>query len=198
MHQAKSCRSERKPQPLGSSCSKRGGVGFSAALFSFAACYGCCAESRARGELTPVRRQEITRDTYLTQVRRTRESRAWDNSRGKEGNYQHFHFPFHLRTFCTALHPSTALHQHQHPPPRSPYSSATMALDSFFHNKIESMKLEIIQGQAVLRRLEAQRNDYNSRGSITIFPSQLLVLIPSSATSQRRAGVAATTWILCW
>lgn len=39
-----------------------------------------------------------------------------------------------------------------------------MALDSFFHNKIESMKLEIIQGQAVLRRLEAQRNDYNSRG----------------------------------
>jgi 26S proteasome regulatory subunit T6 len=40
-----------------------------------------------------------------------------------------------------------------------------MALDSFFHNKIESMKLEIIQGQAVLRRLEAQRNDYNSRGT---------------------------------
>ena len=40
-----------------------------------------------------------------------------------------------------------------------------MALDSFFHNKIESMKLEIIQGQAVLRRLEAQRNDYNSRGA---------------------------------
>ena len=38
-----------------------------------------------------------------------------------------------------------------------------MALDSFFLNKIESMKLEIIQGQAVLRRLEAQRNDYNSR-----------------------------------
>ena len=38
-----------------------------------------------------------------------------------------------------------------------------MALDTFFHNKIESMKLEIIQGQAVLRRLEAQRNEYNSR-----------------------------------
>lgn len=38
-----------------------------------------------------------------------------------------------------------------------------MALDNYFHNKIESMKLEIIQGQAVLRRLEAQRNDYNSR-----------------------------------
>jgi len=43
-----------------------------------------------------------------------------------------------------------------------------MALDSFFHNKIESMKLEIIQGQAVLRRLEAQRNDYNSRGMMTM------------------------------
>ena len=41
--------------------------------------------------------------------------------------------------------------------------TANMALDKFFHNKIESMKLEIIQGQAVLRRLEAQRNDYNSR-----------------------------------
>lgn len=41
--------------------------------------------------------------------------------------------------------------------------STIMSLDSFFHNKIESMKLEIIQGQAVLRRLEAQRNDYNSR-----------------------------------
>lgn len=44
------------------------------------------------------------------------------------------------------------------------YLILIMALDSFFHNKIESMKLEIIQGQAVLRRLEAQRNDYNSRG----------------------------------
>ena len=48
------------------------------------------------------------------------------------------------------------------PPPRA----SKMALDSFFHNKIESMKLEIIQGQAVLRRLEAQRNDYNSRGRL--------------------------------
>ena len=38
-----------------------------------------------------------------------------------------------------------------------------MALDNFYHNKIEALKLEIIQGQAVLRRLEAQRNDYNSR-----------------------------------
>lgn len=38
-----------------------------------------------------------------------------------------------------------------------------MALDSFYHNKIEGLKLEIIRGQAVLRRLEAQRNDYNSR-----------------------------------
>lgn len=41
--------------------------------------------------------------------------------------------------------------------------SPTMALDNYFRNKIESMKLEIIKGQAVLRRLEAQRNDYNSR-----------------------------------
>lgn len=38
-----------------------------------------------------------------------------------------------------------------------------MALDSYYQNKIESMKLEILKGQAVLRRLEAQRNDYNSR-----------------------------------
>ena len=38
-----------------------------------------------------------------------------------------------------------------------------MALDTFFHNKIEAAKLEILEGQAVLRRLEAQRNDYNSR-----------------------------------
>ena len=38
-----------------------------------------------------------------------------------------------------------------------------MTLDSFYHNKIESMKLSIIEGQAKLRRLEAQRNDYNSR-----------------------------------
>jgi 26S proteasome regulatory subunit T6 len=42
-------------------------------------------------------------------------------------------------------------------------ATAIMALDTFFNNKIESMKLEIIQGQAVLRRLEAQRNEYNSR-----------------------------------
>ena len=38
-----------------------------------------------------------------------------------------------------------------------------MALDSFYKNKIESLKLEVIQGQAVLRRLEAQRNELNSR-----------------------------------
>ncbi|KAG7141521.1 26S proteasome regulatory subunit 8 A like protein [Verticillium longisporum] len=38
-----------------------------------------------------------------------------------------------------------------------------MALDSYYQNKIEAMKLEILKGQAVLRRLEAQRNDYNSR-----------------------------------
>lgn len=40
---------------------------------------------------------------------------------------------------------------------------ATMALDEYYHNKIEAMKLEILKGQAALRRLEAQRNDYNSR-----------------------------------
>lgn len=38
-----------------------------------------------------------------------------------------------------------------------------MALDTYYQNKIEAMKLEILKGQAVLRRLEAQRNDYNSR-----------------------------------
>lgn len=38
-----------------------------------------------------------------------------------------------------------------------------MALDEYYHNKIEAMKLEILKGQAALRRLEAQRNDYNSR-----------------------------------
>ena len=42
-------------------------------------------------------------------------------------------------------------------------ASITMALDNYYHNKIEAMKLEILKGQAVLRRLEAQRNDYNSR-----------------------------------
>lgn len=42
-------------------------------------------------------------------------------------------------------------------------ASVTMALDNYYHNKIEAMKLEILKGQAVLRRLEAQRNDYNSR-----------------------------------
>ncbi|GAB7357089.1 hypothetical protein MBLNU459_g7901t1 [Dothideomycetes sp. NU459] len=56
-------------------------------------------------------------------------------------------------SFCATAAPS---HTPCPPPPN-------MALDTFFHNKIESMKLEIIQGQAVLRRLEAQRNDYNSR-----------------------------------
>jgi 26S proteasome regulatory subunit T6 len=38
-----------------------------------------------------------------------------------------------------------------------------MALDTFYRNKIEGMKLQILEGQAKLRRLEAQRNDYNSR-----------------------------------
>ncbi len=55
-----------------------------------------------------------------------------------------------------------------------------MALDSFFQNKIESMKLEIIQGQAVLRRLEAQRNDYNSRGIDLATLDSLRSTIPST------------------
>ena len=38
-----------------------------------------------------------------------------------------------------------------------------MTLDSYYSNKVEAAKLEIVEGQAVLRRLEAQRNDYNSR-----------------------------------
>lgn len=38
-----------------------------------------------------------------------------------------------------------------------------MALDVYYRHKIEAMKLDIIEGQAKLRRLEAQRNDYNSR-----------------------------------
>ena len=45
----------------------------------------------------------------------------------------------------------------------STYLTHSMALDNFFQNKIEDAKLEIVSGQAVLRRLEAQRNDYNSR-----------------------------------
>jgi 26S proteasome regulatory subunit T6 len=64
-----------------------------------------------------------------------------------------------------------------------------MALDSFFHNKIESMKLEIIQGQAVLRRLEAQRNDYNSRGMHPSAASaNLLLTLPQCACSERSLG----------
>lgn len=47
--------------------------------------------------------------------------------------------------------------------PDSVIPLSAMALDNYYRNKIEGMKLEIIQGQAVLRRLEAQRNDYNSR-----------------------------------
>jgi hypothetical protein len=64
-------------------------------------------------------------------------------------------------TLPTSLNKSPSLHPLQQTPPPAP--ATTMALDTFFHNKIESMKLEIIQGQAKLRRLEAQRNDYNSR-----------------------------------
>jgi len=38
-----------------------------------------------------------------------------------------------------------------------------MALNSYFRKKIEAMRLQIIEGQALLQRLEAQRNDCNSR-----------------------------------
>jgi 26S proteasome regulatory subunit T6 len=48
-------------------------------------------------------------------------------------------------------------------PPDHHQEQVTMALDEYYHNKIEAMKLEILKGQAALRRLEAQRNDYNSR-----------------------------------
>ncbi len=73
-----------------------------------------------------------------------------------------------------------------------------MALDQFFHNKIESMKLEIIQGQAVLRRLEAQRNDYNSRGEqvASSFCSDLLTVL--SAFTERRARLITAAWFVRW
>jgi 26S proteasome regulatory subunit T6 len=41
-----------------------------------------------------------------------------------------------------------------------------MALDGYFHNKIEALELEIVERNSKLRRLEAQRNDYNSRGAV--------------------------------
>src|SRR3569833_294900 len=44
-----------------------------------------------------------------------------------------------------------------------PNTAVAMALDNYYLNKIEAMKQEILKGQAVIRRLEAQRNDYNSR-----------------------------------
>lgn len=57
-----------------------------------------------------------------------------------------------------------------------------MALNSFFHNKIEALELEIIERNSKLRRLEAQRNDLNSRGtscqkSPRAFLPQLLIVI---------------------
>lgn len=73
------------------------------------------------------------------------------------------------------LNPSPTEDDDESPPSSRPSTSApakakapraasiTMALDNYYHNKIEAMKLEILKGQAVLRRLEAQRNDYNSR-----------------------------------
>jgi hypothetical protein len=78
--------------------------------------------------------------------------------------YQHIYDELYKHHILHVLPTNTHPRHHRHP-------AASMALDSFFHNKIESMKLEIIQGQAVLRRLEAQRNDYNSRGSTNfIYP----------------------------
>jgi hypothetical protein len=76
--------------------------------------------------------------------------------------------PARLRRLCVPLQhdqarPRISSRPQQHRARELPAPATTMALDTFYHNKIESMKLEIIQGQAVLRRLEAQRNDYNSR-----------------------------------
>lgn len=66
-------------------------------------------------------------------------------------------------SFTPSTHSSKRSLLHLSPQTPPPAPATTMALDTFFHNKIEAMKLEIIQGQAKLRRLEAQRNDYNSR-----------------------------------
>jgi hypothetical protein len=82
-----------------------------------------------------------------------------------------FYLPF--ATASSRFHILTNLylknsHTSENQPHRTPasdrlFSDAIMALDTFYNNKIEQMKLDIIQGQAVLRRLEAQRNEYNSR-----------------------------------
>jgi len=78
-------------------------------------------------------------------------------------NSQQHHHRFHLPFTNAFLLPILLRSQFLIHRPSYSFPPVTMALDSFFRNKIESMKLEIIQGQAVLRRLEAQRNDYNSR-----------------------------------
>lgn len=71
-------------------------------------------------------------------------------------------YPIRLAFLIPALsiiHPSKP----RDPPLQEQPIFAKMALDNYYQNKIEAMKLEILKGQAVLRRLEAQRNDYNSR-----------------------------------
>ena len=96
------------------------------------------------------------------------------------------------------------LHNHAHPPyhitsiSHRSRGTSIMALDSFFHNKIESMKLEIIQGQAVLRRLEAQRNDYNSRGNGKRKKSPGAELTVYSASITRGTWVITAARIVCW
>jgi len=78
--------------------------------------------------------------------------------------------PHHPPSF---INPETEPRYHQHPQIyRIPYTNhllSSMALNSFFHNKIESLELEIIERNSKLRRLEAQRNDYNSRGLCCYF-----------------------------
>lgn len=78
-----------------------------------------------------------------------------------------------------------------------------MALNSFFHNKIEALELEIIERNSKLRRLEAQRNDLNSRGDLFLTSAaswdlwQTHVDQPGSTTTTRGVGPAPAARVIC-
>ena len=45
----------------------------------------------------------------------------------------------------------------------------TQGINTFYHSKIEELELQVREKSKNLRRLEAQRNDWNSRGLYLYF-----------------------------
>lgn len=82
-------------------------------------------------------------------------------------------------------------------------NSHGQGLRTYYQGKIEEYEVQIREKQVDLRRMEAQRNELNTKGTplLSSYHHKNVVLYFDFVCSSSAAGgiaVVAGTWILCW